>query len=410
MGGGEMMDLGPALVPSMAEIAAVPKNGLRVVSTFSGCGGSCLGFRMAGYTTIFASEFIPAAQETYRANHPGVYLDARDIRQLTAQDIFDATGTQRGEVDVLEGSPPCASFSMAGKREASWGDIKPYSDTKQRVDDLFFEFSRIVGDLQPKVFVAENVKGLTIGKARGYLKEILLSLRGCGYKVKCAVLDAQYFGVPQHRERLIFIGVRNDLGKEPTFPKPAQAPVPLKAALPHIVARGSNAGFGTKDDWLGSEQPAATIGVGPTTGNGASPPGACIAETDISRYAIGDEWDKLKPGEQSEKYFGLTKAHQDMPCGTILAGCNGGVKSAAGVTHPFEKRKFTIPELKRICGFPDDFILTGTFAQQWERLGRAVAPPMMAAVAAHIRDTILTTGNVATLEATGEVFPVVNTL
>ena len=351
MGGGEMTDLGPALVPSMVEIAAVPKNGLRVVSTFSGCGGSCLGFRMAGYTTIFASEFIPAAQETYRANHPGVYMDTRDIRQLTAQDIFEATGTQRGEVDVLEGSPPCASFSMAGKRDASWGDIKPYSDTKQRVDDLFFEFSRIVDDLQPKVFVAENVKGLTIGKARGYLKEILLSLRGCGYKVKCAVLDAQYFGVPQHRERLIFIGVRDDLGKEPTFPKPAQRPVPLKAALPHIVRFRVGGG---PNKWKLSINPMDTVVQS----------GAELSET-------------------------------------AYLSANGFCE-----TDIFEKRKFTIPELKRICGFPDDFILTGTFAQQWERLGRAVAPPMMAAVAAHIRDTILTTGNVATLETTGEAFPV----
>lgn len=397
-----MTDLGPALVPSMAEIAAVPKNGLRVVSTFSGCGGSCLGFRMAGYTTIFASEFIPAAQETYRANHPGVYLDTRDIRQLTAQDIFEATGTQRGEVDVLEGSPPCASFSMAGKREASWGDIKPYSDTKQRVDDLFFEFSRIVGDLQPKVFVAENVKGLTIGKARGYLKEILLSLRGCGYKVKCAVLDAQYFGVPQHRERLIFIGVRDDIGIEPTFPKPAQRPVPLKAALPHIVRFRVGGG---PNKWKLSINPMDTVvqsGAELSETAYLSANGFC--ETDISRYAIGDEWDKLKPGEQSEKYFQLVKPDPNKPVGTITQ--MGGNNSVASVCHPFEKRKFTIPELKRICGFPDDFILTGTFAQQWERLGRAVAPPMMAAVAAHIRDTILTTGNVATLEATGEVFPV----
>ena len=333
MGGGEVTDIGPAIYPSMREIEAIEPNGLRIVSTFSGCGGSCLGFRMAGYRTLFASEFIPAAADTYRANHPGVHLDTRDIRQLTAEDVFSVTGLQRGELDVLEGSPPCASFSMAGKREAGWNQVKAYSDTKQRTDDLFFEFARIVDGLQPKVFVAENVKGLTIGKARGYLKEILAALRGCGYKVKCAVLDAQFFGVPQHRERLIFIGVREDIGIEPTFPKPAQKPVPLKAALPHIVARGESGAFGT-ESFVDSGQP-----------------GGCITQT------------------------------------------SGTVMSAAGVCHPFEKRKFTIPELKRICGFPDDFVLTGTFAQQWERLGRAVAPPMMAAVASHIRDHILSSAS-----------------
>ena len=377
-------DMGPALVPSMREIESIEPNGLQIVSTFSGCGGSCLGFRMAGYRTLFASEFIPAAQETYRANHPGVHIDTRDIRQLMAEDVFAATGLQRWELDVLEGSPPCASFSMAGKREAGWNTVKPYSDTKQRTDDLFFEFARLVDGLQPRVFVAENVKGLTSGKARGYLKEILAALRGCGYKVKCAVMDAQYFGVPQHRERLIFIGVRDDIGIEPTFPKPAQKSMALREALPHIVAVGANSGFGS-EEFMDSGRPSSTVGASPNTGNGRCP--ASLAVVDISRYAIGDEWDKLKPGEQSEKYFQLTKAHPERPCGTILQGSK--CLSAAGVTHPFEKRKFTIAELKRICGFPDDFILTGTFAQQWERLGRAVSPPMMAAIAAHIRDHIL---------------------
>ena len=335
--------MGPALVPSMREIESIEPNGLQIVSTFSGCGGSCLGFRMAGYRTLFASEFIPAAQETYRANHPGVHLDTRDIRQLTAEDVFAVTGLLRGELDVLEGSPPCASFSMAGKREAGWNQVKAYSDTKQRTDDLFFEFARLVDGLQPKVFVAENVKGLTIGKARGYLKEILAALRGCGYKVKCAVMDAQYFGVPQRRERLIFIGVREDIGIEPTFPKPAQSDA-AQAVLPHHET--------------------------------------CTAPPHSEWVALGSN-----TNERIEKSMATSSKKA---CPTILqAGPNKGVGFCEVDISRSEKRKFTIPELKRICGFPDDFILTGTFAQQWERLGRAVAPPMMAAVASHIRDTIL---------------------
>ena len=101
----------------MAEIATIPDNGLRVVSTFSGCGGSCLGFKMAGYRVLWASEFIPAAAEVYRANHAGTILDTRDIRKIQPADILAATGLKVGELDVLEGSPPCASFSTAGKRE-----------------------------------------------------------------------------------------------------------------------------------------------------------------------------------------------------------------------------------------------------------------------------------------------------
>lgn len=377
----------PALVPTMEQIAALPPNGFRVVSTFSGCGGSCLGFRMAGFKPVFASEFIPAAQDTYRANNPETHLDTRDIRLLTAEDIFEVTGLRRGECDVLEGSPPCASFSTAGKREAGWGTIKAYSDTKQRTDDLFFEFARILDGVQPRVFVAENVKGLMIGKARGYLKEILAALRGCGYRVKCAVLDAQFFGVPQHRERLIFIGVREDLGIEPSFPRPQGKPVPINAVLPNIakVALGNGV-------W-GNTQEVVAPTVLQSTGRRSSttlgdPNGEWLAYVDISRYAIGDEWEKLKPGEQSEKYFSLQKADPRKPSPCITQ--KGGDVTAASVTHWAEKRKFTIAELRRICGFPDDFVLTGTYAQQYERLGRAVPPPMMAAIARHIKETMLT--------------------
>jgi DNA (cytosine-5)-methyltransferase 1 len=147
----------------MTEIAAVPWNGLKVVSTFSGCGGSCLGFRMAGYRVVWANEFIPAAAETYRANHPNTLLSTEDIRKVRPGAILEATGFKVGELDAMEGSPPCASFSTAGKREKHWGKAKKYSDTVQRVDDLFFEYVRLIEGLKPKVFVAENVSGLVKG-------------------------------------------------------------------------------------------------------------------------------------------------------------------------------------------------------------------------------------------------------
>ena len=368
-------------VPTMAEIEATPSCGLRLVSTFSGCGGSCLGFRMAGYRTLYACEFIPAAAEVYRLNHPGVPVDTRDIRAVQVADILKVTGLRVGELDVLEGSPPCASFSTAGKREAGWGKVKKYSETEQRIDDLFFEFIRLLEGLQPRVFVAENVKGLVMGKAKGYFKMIYRAMEQAGYRVACRVLDAQYFGVPQHRERAIFIGVRNDLERAPSHPKPQTAPVPLRAALPWIVASASNSSH--RPTTRPATRPATTI----LAGGPSDESGECIADTSIARYAIGDEWDKLAVGEQSEKYFQLMKCDPEKPVGTITQA--GGAGNIASVTHPFEKRKFTIGELRRICGFPDDFQLTGTYAQQWERLGRAVPPPMMRAVAEHIRDAIL---------------------
>ena len=167
----------PYRVPSMAEIAAVPWNGYNAISTFSGCGGSSLGYKMAGFRVLWANEFVPAAQEVYRLNHPGTILNTQDIRQISAADVLATIGMQPGDLDLLDGSPPCASFSTAGKREAGWGQVKKYSDTKQRTDDLFFEYARLVNGIQPKVFVAENVSGLVKGAAKGYFLEILIALK-----------------------------------------------------------------------------------------------------------------------------------------------------------------------------------------------------------------------------------------
>jgi len=111
------------------------------------------------------------------------------------------------------------------------------------------------------------------------------------------------------------------------------------------------------------------------------------AESDITPYAIGREWDTLAPGEHSSRYFQLVKSPLDGPSPTVTQ--LGGHNTVASVCHPIERRKFSIGELKRICAFPDDFVLTGTYAQQWERLGRAVPPLMMRAVAETIRDEIL---------------------
>ncbi|WP_230203033.1 DNA cytosine methyltransferase [Parafrankia discariae] len=435
----------PYGVPTMAEIRELPPNGLRVVSTFSGTGGSCLGFRMAGYRILWSNEFVPAARASYKANaDPATILDARDIRQVTAEEILTATGLTAGELDVFEGSPPCAAFSTAGSREAKWGTVSDYSGTKQRTDDLFYEYARLLEGLQPRAFVAENVSGLIKGTAKGYFKLILARLRDCGYRVGARLLDGQWLGVPQARQRLIFVGVREDLDRDPVFPAPLPYRYSVRDALPElsgylgtskgrrgldspaptvmshnrlgthseisvlpgdptgpslqvpglrsrqdgVVAVGGNGRFG-QEVWQIPDLPAKTIGSSPNAGNGRVGPGdIVVGPEDIGRYAIGREWEKLRPGEQSERYFQLVRADPNRPSPTITS--RGGGEGVAAVTHPTERRKFTIPELRRICGFPDDFELVGTFGQQWERLGRAVPPVMMRAVAEALRDRVLT--------------------
>lgn len=363
----------------MDEIRSLPWNGLNAVSTFSGCGGSSTGYRMAGFRLLWASEFIDAARDCYKANcAPYTVVDGRDIRNVKPEDILNATGMGVGDIDLFDGSPPCASFSTAGKREAGWGKVKKYSDKAQRTDDLFFEFSRLIRGTQPKTFVAENVSGLVKGTAKGYFLEILRELKSCGYQVSCKVLDAQWLGVPQARQRTIFVGVRNDLKIAPTHPTPLPYRYTVRDAVPWI-AKAVHDTSGQFSVGEITDRPSCTVTTTPHL--------FVEKETDISRYCTGKEWETLKPGEQSDRYFNLVKAHPDKPVPTICA--SHGSAGIASVVHPFEKRKFTIAELKRICGFPDDFVLTGTYAQQWERLGRAVPPVMMAQIAATVRDKIL---------------------
>jgi DNA (cytosine-5)-methyltransferase 1 len=344
-------------LPAMRAVARVPSNGYQVVSTFSGAGGSSLGYRMAGFDVIWANEFIPAAQEVYRANHPTTLLDESDIRTLRAEDILKATGLLVGELDLFDGSPPCASFSMAGRREKEWGQSKRYSGTEQRTDDLFFEYSRLLRDLQPKTFVAENVSGLVKGTAKGYFKIILEELRACGYRVEARLLDSQWLGVPQTRQRLIFVGVRNDLKLNPVHP----APLPYRYSL--------------RDAFSGADElPGQALTMRR---------GKMLA---LWRWTVQhgkmDFSDAHKAMWGNESSFNHRRCVFHLPAPTIVQGSHC-------LYHPDQPRTLSIPEIKRISSFPDDFILTGNFAQQWERVGRAVPPVMMRHVAETIRREVL---------------------
>lgn len=372
----------PFKIPTIAEIKTIPWNSYKVASTFSGAGGSCTGYRMAGFKVVWANEFVPIAQQSYKANAAAdSILDGRDIRQVKAEDILKSANLEVGELDIFDGSPPCQAFSTAGKREKGWGKAKQYEHgAKQCNEQLFWDYIRLLDGLKPKFFVAENVSGLLKGTAKGMFLEIMRDLKACGYNVKCKLLDAQWLGVPQARQRAIFIGARNDLGIEPQYPVPLKYRYSVRDALPWIVKLESGpTGFGAGS--LSAIKPAATV---PASMQSPYSAHKVEAETDISKYAIGNEWEKLKQGEQSDRYFSLIRVDSEKPSPTIMAS-SGNYPSAAQPLHPTEKRKFTIAELKRICSFPDDFVLLGTYGQQWERLGNSVPPLMMKQVADVLR-------------------------
>jgi len=185
-------------------------NGLKVFGTFICGGGSTMGYKLAGFEHLGGVEIDPPIADVYKTNHNPKYLYIEDIRDFAdrtefPEDLYD--------LDILDGSPPCSSFSMAGNREKDWGKEKKFREgqTVQTLDDLFFDYIKLAKKLQPKVIIAENVKGLIQGNAKVYVHKIKAALENAGYKVQLFLLNAASMGVPQKRERVFFICQRNDL-------------------------------------------------------------------------------------------------------------------------------------------------------------------------------------------------------
>lgn len=346
-------------IPLLEDIIKIPFNGYNVISTFSGGGGSSLGYRMAGFRVLWINEFMEKARETYKLNaSTNTIINGKDIRDLDYKDILNEIKLDIGEIDILDGSPPCASFSTQGKRDKDWGKIKSYSKTKQRTDDLFFEYIRLVNTLKPKVFVAENVSGLVKGRAKGYFLEILEAFKECGYNVQVKLLKAHWLDVPQMRERVFFIGVRDDLNIQPEFPKPKEVMTRIRDVLPLL----NNKNLSDQEIyWIKDNTRMKKLWQ-------YTKKGANFQRAGLELYG--------KKGS----YFGQVKVSPDKPCNTILT---------TPLYHWDLCRFLTIPEIKLFSTFPEDFQLTGGFMDRFERIGRAVPPFMMKEIASVIRDKVL---------------------
>ena len=318
-----------------------------VVSTFAGCGGSSLGYSMAGYRELLAVEWDANAVACFRANFPEVPVYHGDIAALSVEEVLRLTGLRLGELDVFDGSPPCQGFSTAGKRD--------FADPRNQ---LFREYVRLLNGLQPRVFVMENVSGMVKGDMKLIFAEVLTELRGCGYRVTARLMNAAFFGVPQARQRMIFVGVRNDLEMEPAHPLAETAPMPLKLAILGI-------------DGLPVEHPAPPR---------LSPKYRALAP----RIRIGECAADHDPGKGFQN---LVRVDPERPSPT-LTKMNPGYGRGTPL-HPYEHRSLSIEEAKRIGSFPDAFRLVGSFENQWARIGNSVPPLLMEAIARTIRERLL---------------------
>lgn len=190
--------------------AIFTKNKGKVFSCFACGGGSTMGYKLAGFDVIGFNEIDPKMAECYIENHKPKHSYIEDIRLFKDREDLPE---ELYNLDILDGSPPCSSFSMAGNREKDWGKEKVFREgqSEQVLDTLFFDFIDLAEKLQPKLVIAENVEGIILGAAKEYVHKIFNHFEKINYTVKCFLLNSKKMGVPQKRKRVFFIAVRNDL-------------------------------------------------------------------------------------------------------------------------------------------------------------------------------------------------------
>ena len=312
-----------------------------VISLFCGGGGSSTGYHMAGFKELLAVDFNKNSIETMRANYYFPILEA-DITKLTSAEIMKFANIKKGELDILDGSPPCQGFSLCGSRNV--GNSK---------NELYLEYIRILNDLQPKIFVMENVKGMVIGKFKSIFNKMIADLKNTNYVVKCKLMNAMYYGIPQNRARLIFIGVRKDLNLDPVFPTPSNKTISVKQAFAGLVNDNSEI-----------EEAYNTVkksikDILPLMGAGES----------ASKYTNG------------VKFFNVCKNHFVRPSYTITKYID--------ICHYSKNRAHTRKELKILSSFPENYKFIGNLHAVYARIGNSVPPLLICRIAKKLKEDIL---------------------
>jgi len=186
------------------------KNGYKVFSCFACGGGSTMGYKRAGFDVIGMNEIDPKMANAYITNHNPKHAFIEPIQSFKLRDDLP---DELFDLDILDGSPPCSSFSTSGVRERDWGKKKKFKEgqAEQVLDTLFFDFIDLAKRLKPKIVLAENVKGMLLGDAKQYVREVYKQFDDAGYYTQHWLLNGADMGLPQRRERVFFIALRKDL-------------------------------------------------------------------------------------------------------------------------------------------------------------------------------------------------------
>lgn len=330
----------------------VQYNGKKVFSCFSCGGGSTMGYKLAGFNVLGCNEIDPKMMAAYKANHNPKYTYLEPIQTFKLRDDIPQ---ELYELDILDGSPPCSSFSMAGNREKDWGKEKVFREgqSKQILDTLFFDFIDLAKKLQPKIIIAENVKGILLGNAKHYVKRIYKAFNESGYSVRAWLLDASKMGVPQRRERIFFIAMREDLASKMGW---------ANQLIPEL-------------DLNFNEKPVLFGEIMEITGKKLPNP------VDV------EKWYKIRPGGSQDEIekngFNCVKAHEKMVLPTITGNQRENALYS-GIMHSSEPRKLNINEFSLAGTFPSDYNFIHTEKENIKSylIGMSV-PPVMTAQVAH---------------------------
>lgn len=225
----------------LQDLQSVPKNGKTVFSCFHCGGGSTMGYKLAGFDVIGGVEIDPEMMDYYRKNHNPRFSYLMGIQEFNKKPKSELPA-ELLNLDILDGSPPCSTFSTAGSREEAWGKKKKFREgqTAQILDDLFFHFIETARLLQPKVVIAENVKGLIQAKARGFVKQIIQGFSDAGYNTQLFLLNSAFMGVPQTRERTFFIASKKSLELPKLKLEFNERPITAREAFEGITEKGKD--------------------------------------------------------------------------------------------------------------------------------------------------------------------------
>jgi DNA (cytosine-5)-methyltransferase 1 len=335
----------------LSDLASVPQNGIKVMSTFACGGGSSMGYKRAGCQIVAANDIDPEMAWHYKRNlnPPQYYLCP--IRDLLTADL----PPELFALDILDGSPPCSTFSMAGSREKAWGKKKHFREgqASQVLSDLFFDYLDLVERLKPKVAIAENVKGMILGNAKGYTKLVMDRFREIGYRPQLFLLNAADCGVPQRRERVFFCALRNDIAK------------PLLKLAP-------------KHQWISAGEATSDLQVLTEEEKKQTKP----TKSDLLF------WPNTKPGESlsvecmrqrgKASFFNNYRLASNSPSNSLSA-------TSWVMTHWDECRTLTFREWKRLGSFPDDYEAKTDKIGKY-MIGMSVPPKMTEQVARAVID------------------------